>query len=505
MKTRPLRIFSILILATFVLLPGRGLGAAAKRQVEQPAIPQAPAAPAYGITTRVSVASDGSQGNNYSDLPSISADGRYVAFESYASNLVSGDTNYDCPDYSNCSDIFVHDRQTGITQRVSVASDGSQGNDGSSYPSLSADGRYVAFGSGASNLVSGDTNGWDVFVHDRQTGSTQRVSLASDGSQGNNYSYSPSISTNGRYVAFVSGASNLVSGDTNGVPDIFVHYRQTGVTQRVSLSSDGSQGNNDSYTYGSSISADGRYVAFTSWASNLVSGDTNYFCDRNRDGFYDDNCRDVFVHDRQTGSTQRVSLSSNGIQGNNESYSPSISADGRYVAFYSGASNLVSGDTNYFCGIHYPYENCPDIFVHDRQTGSTQRVSIASDGSQGNNYSDWPSISTDGRYVVFTSYASNLVSGDTNRSGDIFVHDRQTGSTQLVSIASDGTQGNSYSWEPSISTNGRYVAFTSWASNLVSGDTNKFCGSPLEGVANIQGFHSIFKHKIGDRSTNLAT
>ena len=151
------------------------------------------------------------------------------------------------------------------------------------------------------------------------------------------------------------------------------------------------------------------------------------------------------------------------------------------------------------------YTNCEDVFVHDRQTGSTQRVSVASDGSQGNSHSYWPSISADGRYVAFESYASNLVSWDTNGYIDIFLHDRQTGSTQCVSLSSDGSQGNNESWSPSISADGRYVAFASWASNLVSGDTNNFCGYTLEGVANILGFHSIFKHKIGDRSTNLAT
>jgi len=471
MKTRLLPIISILILATFVLIAGRGMGVGAKRQAAQPAIPQAPTALVFGITTRVSVASDGSQGNNYSDWPSTSADGRYVAFTSRASNLVSGDTN-------GYMDIFVHDRQTASTERVSVASDGSQGNYYSDSPSISADGCYVAFGSYASNLVSGDTNGYlDIFVHDRQTGITERVSVASDGSQGNYDSGGSSISTDGRYVAFQSHASNLVSGDTNGSWDIFVHDRQTGSTERVSVASDGSQGNGGSYS--PSISAGGRYLAFLSEASNLVSGDTNNFCGNPPEY---NNCLDIFVHDRQTGSTQRVSLSSDGSQGNHESYSPSISADGRYVAFESYASNLVIGDTNKFCG---GYISCPDIFVHDRQTGVTQRVSLASDGSQGNSYSHSPSISADGRYVAFFSSASNLVSGDTNGYTDTFVHDRQTGSTQRVSLASDGSQGNDGSGGSSISADGRYVAFTSRASNLVSGDTNNFC--------------------IGDRSTNLST
>jgi len=415
----------------------------ASSAVQDPLTPLSP-----GTTTRVSVASDGSQGNSNSYYPSISADGRYAAFHSDASNLVSGDTNGE-------EDVFVHDRQTGQTTRVSVASDGSQGNDDSGCLSISADGRYAAFHSDASNLVSGDTNdARDIFVHNRQTGQTARVSIASDGSQGNDdssYTYThrsrPSISTDGRYVVFQSWASNLVSGDTNSKADVFVHDQQTGQATRVSMASDGTQGNSNSYY--PSISADGRYVAFDSYASNLVTGDTN-------------SKWDIFVHDRQTGQTTRVSVASDGSQGNSDSYYPSISANGRYVAFRSDASNLVSGDTN----------DERDVFVHDRQTGQTTRVSIASDGSQGNSDSWSPSISADGRYVAFQSGASNLVSGDTNGRCDIFVHDRQTGQTARVSMASDGTQGNSDSFYPSISADGRYVVFQSWASNLVSGDTN---------------------------------
>jgi Tol biopolymer transport system component len=296
---------------------------------------QADGTPGSGTTTRVSVASDGTQANGDSDDLSISADGRYVAFRSWADNLVSGDTN-------SADDIFVHDRQTGQTSRVSVASDGTQANGDSDDLSISADGRYVAFRSWADNLVSGDTNGeFDVFVHDRQTGQTSRVSVASDGTQGNSHSWAPSVSADGRYVAFNSWANNLVSGDSNGRVDIFVHDRQTGQTNRVSVASDGTQANGDSVW--PSISADGRYVAFHAWANNLVSGDTN--------GWYD-----IFVHDRQTGQTSRVSVASDGTQGNDDSWSPSISADGHYVAFRSRANNLVSGDTN---GRY-------DVFVHDR-------------------------------------------------------------------------------------------------------------------------------------------
>jgi uncharacterized membrane protein len=390
---------------------------------------------------RVSVASDGTQANNGSGPAAISADGRYVAFESLASNLVSGDTN-------GVRDIFVRDRYTGQTTRVSVASDGTQGNANSFAPSLSADGRYVAFESVASNLVSGDTNSReDAFVHDRQTGQTTRVSVAGDGSQGNERSARPVISADGRYVAFGSVASNLVSGDTNNFFDVFVHDRQTGQTTRVSLASNGTQGNEGSAQ--PAISADGRFVAFLSIATNLVSGDTN-------------NSMDVFVHDRQTGQTTRVSVASGGTQANSNSLTPNISADGRFVAFESAASNLVSGDTN----------NANDIFVHDRQTGQTTRVSITSNGTQANNTSNFAAISADGRFVVFNSNASNLVSDDTNNFFDVFIHDRQAGQTNLLSVALNGAQGNNSSRRPAVSANGRFVVFESLATNLVGGDTN---------------------------------
>ena len=402
----------------------------------------------------------------------MSADGRYVAFGSTADNLVLGDTN-------DSIDIFVHDRVTGVTTRVSIASDGTQGNGDSTLGGISADGRYVAFISSSTNLVDGDTtlcywryinyNCSDIFVHDRVTEETTIVSVASDGTQANWNSDATSISADGRYVAFVSASSNLVVGDTNfcstsgipsfGCPDVFVHDRVTGETTRVSVASDGTQGNRESY--GSAISADGRYVAFVSWAYNLVIGDTNS---------YDD----IFLHDRKTQETTRVSVTSDGMQGNDFSFSASISSDGRYVAFVSVASNLVVGDTN----------GSEDIFVHDRQTGETTRVSVASDGTQGDWASTVPTISADGRYVVFNSTATNLVVGDTNGFYDIFVHDRVTGETTRLSVASDGTQSNDLSLYPFISTDGRYVTFVSWASNLVVGDTNYTCDRNFDGTYN---------------------
>ena len=393
------------------------------------------------VTQRVSLDSSGAQGNGGSAGWWISADGRCVVFLSDATNLVSGDTN-------GVQDVFLRDRQSGTTERVSLNSSGVQGNSSSSWPSMSGDCRFVVFVSQADNIVSGDTNGvQDVFVRDRQSGTSELVSLDSSGSQGNSDCYGSSISADGRYVAFWSLATNLVSGDTNGVDDIFVRDRQSGMTERVSLDSTGAQGNSGSYQ--PSISADGRFVAFESFASSLVSGDTN--------GTFD-----VFVRDRQSGTTERVSLDSSGAQGNSASYRPSISADGRFVAFESFASNLVSGDTN----------GVMDAFVRDRQSGTTQRVSLHSSGAQANFGCTEPSISANGRFVAFNSLASTLVSGDTNGTRDVFMHDLQSGATERVSLDSSGAQGNDGSGGSSISADGRYVFFSSYATNLASGDTN---------------------------------
>jgi Tol biopolymer transport system component len=347
-----------------------------------------------GLTTRVSVDSAGVEGNGPSFVPSISTDGRYVAFESLASNLVPGDGN-------GAFDCFVHDRQTGLTTRVSVSSAGAEGNGGSAGPSISASGRYVAFYSDASNLVPGDGNGWsDCFVHDRRTGRTMRVSVDSAGAEGIFASLAPSISADGRYVAFESGAPNLVPGDGNGVEDCFVHDWSTGLTTRVSVDSAGGEGNFESFE--PSMSADGRFVAFSSLATNLVPGDGNDFSD-------------CFVHDLQSGLTTRVSVDSSGAEANNSGAGPSISANGRYVAFFSEASNLVPGDGN----------AASDCFVHDGQTGLTTRVSVDSAGGEGNGFSNRPAISANGRAVAFESDASNLVPGDGNGTDDCFVHDRQ--------------------------------------------------------------------------------
>ncbi len=420
---------------------GLAAGTYAVAEVQRPGWQQTSPAGNVPAIERVSVADDSTQGNGDSLGASvISADGRYVAFASSASNLVPGDTN-------GVQDIFVYDRQADTIERVSVADDGTQGTSQSYLGSISADGRYVAFMTSSSELVSGDTNGtYDIFVYDRQMDTIERVSVAADGTQGNALSMSPSISADGRYVAFESVASNLIPSDTNGQRDVFVYDRQADTIDLVSGAVGGEQGNSSSQN--GDISADGRYVAFNSSASNLVPGDTN-------------GVGDSFVFDRQTGTIECISVANDGTAGNGSSYIYSISADGQFVGFRSEASNLVSGDTNGFV----------DVFVYDRQMDTIERVSVATDGTQGNNQSNDASLSADGRYVAFSSSATNF-HPNTFWYGGVFVYDRQTDTIERVSDAADGTQGDYGGLSPSISADGRYVSFGSNSTNLVSGDTN---------------------------------
>ena len=391
-------------------------------------------------TERVSVNSQGVGGDESSSYPSISESGRYVAFSSRASNFVAANLN-------SAGDVFVHDRQTGMIERVSKDSFGVEGDYGSGNPYISADGRYVVFESHATNLVAGDLNlEQDVFIHDRQTGTTKRVSVSSQGVEGDDFSWMAAISSDGRYVVFASHASNLVAGDTNGDADIFVHDRQTSMTERLSVGLQGAEANNLSVS--PSISADGRYVAFQSSASNLVVGDSN-------------GAHDIFIYDRQTNVTERVSVNSQGVEGNNTSDTPSISGNGRWVTFRSLADNLDPLDMN----------SNNDIFVRDRLTNETKRVSVDYRGQGGGRACASPLISANGGYVVFQSYSNNLVPEDLNDVADIFVHDMQSGITERISVNSSGIEANYSSHHPSISADGRYVAFYSSADNLVLGDT----------------------------------
>lgn len=394
------------------------------------ALPWAGASSTTGSTERVSVGTVAGR----SFVPAISADGQHVAFMSWF-------------DDSPHERVVAYDRDTGETELISVSIDGSPANGDSTRPAISADGRYVAFVSWASNLVPNDNNNScdtnndniftencpDVFIRDRLAGVTEVVSVSTEGELGNgasagfwlNDANSLSISGDGRYVAFASMASNLVAGDTNGAADILVRDRQTGSTERASVSRENGQAQ-----YGGqqpAISADGAFVAFTSLSGDLVEGDTN-------------NKTDVFVRDLRARTTERVSDNWNGCD------SPSLSGDGRWV-LSRGSYNLR-----------------PALYLHDRLTRGTYRIEGAREPYE-------PRLSLDGRFVAFSSHEA-LVPDDTNGATDVFVYDRITAAIERVSVASSGTEGNGPSQSPSIGSEGRFVAFSSDASNLVPDDTD---------------------------------
>jgi Tol biopolymer transport system component len=393
-------------------------------------------------TDRISVTAGGDQANGASGGAAVSASGRFVAFHSSAANLVPDDTTRNW-------DVFVYDRATGAVERVSVRSDGGESNGASVFPSVSANGRLVAFRSTASNLVPGDTNRrLDAFVYDRSTKTIRRASIGTRGRQANRDVSAADLSGNGRVVIFATAASTLVRGDTNGKRDVFARDLVSNRTTRLSISNLKGQPNDDSNS--ATVSADGRYVGFRSQASNLVSGDTN-------------GIEDPFVFDRRRNLTRRVNVTSDGEQVFGLSFRPSLSANGRFVAFRSLAANLVPGDTN----------RQVDVFVRDLAARKTERISVSSSGRQGNGRSYRPNISANGRYVVFASSATTLVRRDTNRVPDVFRHDRRTGRTTRVSLTTGGRQAGGCSIHPKTNADGTVVAFTSAAANLVPADTNR--------------------------------
>jgi len=400
---------------------------------------------------------DGTLFSGWSKYPAVSGDGRIVAFVTGAEDPVHPFRQYS-------ADIIIRDRENGEFISLRNSSGLPEEYTFFTNPSLSADGRYCAFESGSrsslSEYVLGETAHHNIFVFDRENGRTACVSVASDDTRGNDQSIDPVISDDGRYVTFSSWATNLVDDDSNADVDVFFHDRQTGETTRISPGY--------GLSYPSSLSGDGSVVVFASADSGLVEGDTN-------------GETDVFVWNRLTREITRVSVASDGTGGNGSSLSPDISTNGCFVSFRSTASNLLESDDN----------EVGDIFIHDLTTGETIRARDAAVGTFELGWSRSPPLSGDGRYVAFESMAENLVEGDNKSVEDVFVFDKETKETTLISIASDGVPGNGNSNAPDLSADGRYVIFVSEATNLVNGDDN--------------GYADVFVHDLQTGRTTLVS
>jgi Tol biopolymer transport system component len=407
-----------------------------------------PSALAQEPIERVSVNTVGQPGDASCDEVGsnpMSSDGRFVAFSSHANDLVPGGTN-------GQYHIFVRDRAAGTTVLMSVASDGTQGNSGSQQPAISGDGRYVAFMSYATNLVAGDTNGKpDVFLHDRDpdgngifdegNGTTIRISMKKGGNESSGESYNPAFAEDGSIVAFESKGD--LTKDHTSFYNIYAYVLATGTIERVSVGPSNALPGGDCGN--ASVSKDGSSVAFDCKGPFLVNNDNNGH-------------QDVFVRDRVAGTTTLASVKSDGTQGDADSFGPSISGDGSVVVFVSEADNLVANDTNHW----------RDVFAHDLVGSTTTRVDVLPDGSQTLGGDSWrPWTDQTGTLVVFYTYAFNLIPVDNNTKSDVVLVDRSTGVVEPVSTNCIGWAGNDKSMNPSMTHDGRFVSFLSQATDLV--------------------------------------
>ena len=487
-----------------------------------------------GTTTLISSGADGNAAGN-SQTAAITDDGRYVAFESTANNLVAGDvdglndiflrdaqtstttlisslTNFnvaaDAPSrpvisrdgrlvafqtgvppfysfaVSTNSQIYLWDSRSGTNILLTASLDGTTPADGVSYgAAISADNRYVTFLSNATNLVAGVTNGqFQVFQRDLATGVTALVSVNRDGNGNNLDCNSASASDDGRLVAFDSLENHLVPDDSNGASDVFVRdlvaNTTTLVSQRVpELPSSTPRGIN-SVSPGA-LSGDGRILVFTSLAQDLAPGDTNQ-------------AYDVFVRDLWKGTNSPVSVSTNGTAGNGSSRNAVISADGRFVTFISQATDLAPGVAN-------PGDQ---LYVRDLQSGATSLLSTNASGQSGNGPSRNPSISADGRRIAFETLANDLTPGDANNASDVVVHDRSGGTNTLVSVSITGTSGNRPSRNPVITADAQFVIFSSDATNLIVADVATPAGQLFaRDLANNQTFRISVDPALGPSQT----
>lgn len=397
-------------------------------------------------TELISKSPEGDPGNGRSERPAVSDNGRFIVYQSTARNLVDDDT-------SSRSDIFLYDRFTRKTIRINLAPDKSEADDSSENAAISADGNVIAFASEASNLVANDSGGiQDIFAYNRLTGVISRVSVSSAGVAGDGTSDLPDVSGDGRYVVFQSASTNLVGNDKNEQIDIFRRDLQTGTTIRVNYNFLNEEVTDYDCTE-PKISDDGQNVVFQTQASLSPCDDNNDY--------------DIFHRDILAGSTTLASATYYGCISNRDSYHPSISGDGRYVSFSSDSSDLaIEDDTN----------SRQDVYIRDLQQETTERISLSSSNQEGDNRSVGygGNLSQDGRYVSFSSSASNLVNDDENGRYDVFVRDRNSRQTTRESVShywEEGT-GDSSANTAAISANGRFVVFDSSSSELAAGDTN---------------------------------
>ena len=445
-------------------MAGLALGAALATGLLVPAT-VALAGPSPQRTVRVRLAATANP-DGTSSQPSLSADARRVAFASRATNLVAADAN------GAVSDVFVYDQGTSDVSLVSAGPHGEAADGRSEQPVLSGDGTHVAFTSHAENLVPDDRNdASDVFVLVPGTGLV-RVSVSSEGDEADGASYEPDISADGRYVTFTSNAGNLVEGDANGQADVFVRDLLTGVTSLVSVShrARGTDRSPDGESSAPAISSDGGHVSFSSDAPDVVAGDGNHR-------------QDVFLRDLAAARTQMISLGRGGRTGQNKAMArgfaavSDVSRDGKLVAFESDATNLAGRDRN----------RRTDVFVRDTARQSTRRVSVSTTNEEGSGASVLPTITPDGRYVAFSSRADDLVAKNA-RGLDVFVRDLTGGGTVLVDVDSRGRPRSRElapiePARPSLSDDAATAAFTSSASNLAGGDTNRLADVFLRRLA----------------------
>ncbi|MEM9773131.1 MAG: hypothetical protein AAF902_01030 [Chloroflexota bacterium] len=391
---------------------------------------------------RVSVGYDGSEANNFSGRPVISQDGRFLVFDSAASNIVPNDVN-------GRWDVFVYDIQNKTIEMVSVNSNGEQANRGAGYPDISADGRYISFTSGSTNLVLNDINGKsDVFRHDRETGETIRVSISSEGVEGDEHSSLSTynyISSNGRFISFISRSTTLVKDPPTGLSlDVYVHDVEQRETIRLTSHPEIDFSESPRLSYMGPFSYTGSHT--------LISGSSAVNSQ-------------IYLMDIKNNTVQNITIGINGQPANNYSTSPDISADAKTIVFASFASNLVAGG-----------EFGRDIYIRHLDTSTTEIISkqLGNPGDDGLGESYTPKISADGNFVVFRSNSELFGVEDNQIFSDLYLYDVTIKAITNVSRSYNGVRGDGYAAEPSISGNGRYIAFRGSSTNFVPNDTNEF-------------------------------